>query len=39
MNTALFNLRLSNFLLLELGPGHTIVMNNAAFDKSDKTNY
>lgn len=33
----LFNFWLANFLLPELTPGHTIVMDNAAFHKSDET--
>jgi len=36
-DTALFNFWLENFLLPALGPGYTIVMDNAAFHKSEKT--
>ena len=36
-DTLLFNFWLVNFLLPELTPGHTIVMDNAAFHKSEET--
>lgn len=37
MDSALFNFWLSSFLLPEIGPGYTIVMDNAAFHKSHET--
>jgi transposase len=33
----LFNFWLANFLLPAVGPGHTLVMDNAAFHKSEET--
>ncbi|MCH9715941.1 MAG: IS630 family transposase [Gammaproteobacteria bacterium] len=36
-DTILFNFWLENFLLPELGPGYTIIMDNAAFHKSEET--
>ncbi len=36
-DTLLFNFWRVNFLLPELTPGHTIVMDNAAFYKSEET--
>ncbi len=36
-DTVLFNYWLENCLLPTLGPGYTIVMDNAAFHKSEKT--
>lgn len=36
-DTILFNFWLENFLLPELGPGYTIIMDNAAFHKSEQT--
>ena len=37
MDSVLFNFWLSNFLLLEIGKGKTIIMDNAAFHKSAET--
>jgi transposase len=31
-----FNFRLENFLLSELGPGYILIMDNAAFNKSEQ---
>lgn len=36
-DSSLFNLWLEDFLLPALGPGYTIIMDNAAFHKSDLT--
>ncbi len=36
-DSSLFNFWLANFLLPALGPGYTIVMDNAAFHKSELT--
>ncbi|MCH9755912.1 MAG: transposase [Gammaproteobacteria bacterium] len=36
-DTVLFNFWLENFLLPILGPGYTIIMDNAAFHKSECT--
>lgn len=36
-DTILFNFWLENFLLPALGPGYTIIMDNAAFHKSEQT--
>jgi transposase len=36
-DTNLFNFWLESFLLPALGPGHTIIMDNAAFHKSERT--
>ncbi len=36
-DTNLFNFWLETFLLPALGPGHIIIMDNAAFHKSEKT--
>jgi isfu1 transposase len=36
-DTKLFNFWLEMFLLPALGPGHTIIMDNAAFHKSEQT--
>lgn len=36
-NTKLFNYWLENILLPELSPGYTLIMDNAAFHKSQKT--
>lgn len=37
MDNILFNFWLANFLLPEIGPGKTIILDNAAFHKSQKT--
>ncbi len=37
MDSTLFNFWLSNFLLPEIGKGKTIIMDNAAFHKSQET--
>ena len=37
MDSALFNFWLSNFLLPEIGKGKTVIMDNAAFHKSQET--
>ena len=37
MDSTLFNFFLSNLLLLEIGKGKTIIMDNAAFYKSQET--
>lgn len=36
-DTILFNFWIKNFLLPELGPGYTIIMDNTAFHKSEET--
>ncbi len=36
-DSGLFNFWLENFLLPTLEPGHTIIMDNAAFHKSEQT--
>jgi isfu1 transposase len=36
-NSILFNFWLENFLLPSLGPGYTLIMDNAAFHKSEDT--
>ena len=38
-DTVLFNYWLGNFLLPFIGPGYTIVMDNAAFHKLEKTRF
>lgn len=37
MNNDLFNFWLSNFLLPQIGSGHILIMDNAAFHKSQNT--
>ncbi|HHX3463936.1 IS630 family transposase [Legionella pneumophila] len=37
MDNLLFNFWLSNFLLPQIGSGHIVIMDNAAFHKSQKT--
>jgi len=37
LDTLLFNLWVEKFLLPKLQPGQTIIMDNAAFHKSEKT--
>lgn len=37
MDSVLFNFWLANFLLPEIGHGKTIIMDNAAFHKSQQT--
>ena len=37
MDSALFNFWLSNFLLPEIGKGKTVIIDNAAFQKSQET--
>jgi hypothetical protein len=36
-DSVLFNLWLEDFLLPEIGPGCTLIMDNASFHKSEKT--